>query len=325
MTTYRLFGRIVAADFPLHVVEAPGRPELTFRRVRLDHQPEELPEGQILLDYRYMGKHWHALSRDAEGNLLFRFYGLGDVRITAARDLAEIALLAHADPDMAAVLATGAVPSLLSDLAGTPVLHASAVTADDGTTVAFLGRSGQGKSTLATLLCLDGTGELLTDDVLPVIGLEPVTVGPGSSETRLREQAQGLVPGDTRPVRTSGDGRRVVTLRSLEAAPEPRRLDAIFVPLPNREGVLDILRISKREAQLTVLRYPRLPGWKDPAVLRAHFELAGAIADQVPVFLARVPWGPPFRPDIAPALWESAREPDAVPRFAPPGQSPDSP
>ena len=37
-------------------------------------------------------------------------------------------------------------------------------------------------------------------------------------------------------------------------------------------------------------------------VLRAQFELASAIAEQVPVFLARVPWGPPFRSDIAPAI-----------------------
>jgi hypothetical protein len=324
VTTYRLFGRIVAADFPLYLPEASGSPDLTYHLSRLRTQPNELPDGETLLDYQDRGKRWSAVSRDAQGGLLFRFYGLGDIRISAVRDNVEIAILDDADPGMAAVLATGAVPSLLSDLAGTPVLHASAVTGRDGTTIAFLGRSGQGKSTLATLLCLGG-GELLTDDVLPVLGRKPVTVGCGPSEVRLREQARDLVRRDLAPTRTSADGRNVVTLRSVDTGQAPRRLDAVFVPLPNREGLLEILRISKREAHLTVLRYPRLPGWKDPQVLRAQFELASSLADQVPVFLARVPWGPPFRSDISPTVWDAARRPEKVARFSSPAQTSLSP
>ena len=122
-----------------------------------------------------------------------------------------------------------------------------------------------------------------------------MAVSLGSAEVRLREQARELVTGDLPGARTSADGRSVVSFRSAEAGRSSHRLDAVFVPLPNREGLLDILRLPKVQAHLTVLRYPRLLGWKDPDVLRGQFELASAVADQVPVFLARVPWGPPFR------------------------------
>jgi hypothetical protein len=315
VTVYRLFGWDVSSEFPLYLPESSTAPSLTFRLARLPSQPDELPDGEVLLDYQDRGKRWYSVSRGDDGGLVFRFFGLADLRISPERDTVDFALLDSTDPGMAAVLATGAVPSLLLDLQGMPVLHASAVVARDGTTVAFLGRSGQGKSTLATLLCLDG-GELLTDDVLPVAERDPVTVSLGSAEVRLREQARELVTGDLPGARTSADGRSVVNFRSAEVGRSSHPLDAVFIPLPNREGLLDILRIPKIQAHLTVLRYPRLLGWKVPDVLRAQFELASAVAAQVPVFLARVPWGPPFRDDIATTIWGAARHPETVAMFS---------
>ena len=169
MTAYRLFGWTVSSDFPLYLPESSAAPSLTFRLARLASNRMNLPAGEVLLDYSIGASAGTPVSRGDDGGLLFRVFGLADLRISPARDMVEFALLDSADPGMASVLATGAVPSLLLDLEGMPVLHASAVRGPDGTTVAFLGRSGQGKSTLAALLCLEG-GELLTDDVLPVSG-----------------------------------------------------------------------------------------------------------------------------------------------------------
>ena len=326
MTVHRLYGRTVASDFPLHLAECEGEPlvEQRYRLSTLAEQPDAPADGEVLLDYEERGQRWYAVSRQADEGLLFRIFRQADIRISPDWSDVEFAMLEGVDPAMAAVFGTGAVPALLLCLGGRPVLHASAVTSPEGLTVAFLGRSGQGKSTLATLLCLAG-GELLTDDVLPVVGRAPVTVAAGSTEVRLRQQAHEMISAGDVSQRISADARKVVALRSATADPEPRRLDAVFVPLPNREGVLDILRISRRQAHFTVLRYPRLLGWRSSDAIRAHFELASAIAEQVPVFLARVPWGPPFRDDIASALWSAARVPDAVPEFADIDQPPSTP
>lgn len=311
MSVYRLYGWSVAADFPLHLPETDDSANLRYRLARIEHQSNEVPSGETLLDYTDRGRRWYAASRRGDGTILFRIFGQADVTLSARRDEVEIALLADTDVGMASVFAAGSVPSLLLDLSGNPVLHASSVTSSDGTTAAFLGRSGQGKSTLAALMCLEG-GILLSDDVLPVVGHDPVTVAPGTPDVRLRDKARDLARQSGRAARVSADARHVLTFREFDRVVSPRVLDAIFVPLPNRGTDLEIRRLSKPEAHLTVMRYPRLLGWRDRRVLRAHFELASAIAASVPVFLARVPWGPPFRRDIVPLLWQSARDPDCA-------------
>jgi hypothetical protein len=309
VSVHLLYGRRIQADFPLHLPDASGTPDLRFQLGRLDVQSDDLPEGEVLLDYQENGRRWYAVGRDALGGLVMRVYGLCDIRISPGRDSAELAFLPGADPGMAQVMATGAVASLLLYLDGVPVMHSSAVTGADGTTVAFLGRSGQGKSTLATLMCRAG-GEFLTDDVLPVVGLDPVLVAVGSPEARLRDKARDLAIGGA--ARTSADSRNVVLLRPADCDSAPHRLDAVFIPLPNREGVLDVFRVTKMDAHMAVMRYPRLLGWRDPTVTRRMFELAAAVAQHVPVFGAKVPWGPPFSAEIAPTLWKAARNPATV-------------
>lgn len=310
MNKYRMYGWTVQADFPLHLPETNGAVDFEMRLGTLIRQPDELPLGETLLDYQERGRRWYAVGRAVNGSLTMRVYGLCDILINPQRTDVELAFLEEADRGMAQVMATGALASLLLYLEGIPVMHSSAVTSRDGLTVAFLGRSGQGKSTLAALMCRDG-GDLLTDDVLPVVALNPVTVGGGSSEVRLRETAKELAV--LGPARASADARIVVSLRGNESIVGTRRLDALFVPLPNRDGVLHVFRLTKFDAHIALMRYPRLLGWKDQSVARMMFRLASAVAESVPVFGARVPWGPPFRDDIAAAIWAAARRPDEVP------------
>ena len=318
MTVYAAYGMRLSTDFPMALPEVGGRADVVITRASDTREQPELQNGAILLDYAEGDDHWYTVVRHADGSLIFRIFGLCDFDVDVTRTRVTLRLLAGQADGMASIVTVGALSALLSYLSGHGVLHASAVTRD-GHTIGFIGRSGQGKSTLAALLCTAGA-ELVTDDVLPVVGLDPVTVALGSSEVRLRPMAATLAPGldldDADRERASADRRRLVTFRKHGSPEECRRLRALFIPAPNRDNRLEMQRLSGRDALLAVMSYPRLMGWREPAVLQRQFAVAGALVKQVPVFVAHVPWGPPFQSDVANAVWaaatDRAREPALV-------------
>ncbi|MCB7137061.1 hypothetical protein [Cellulosimicrobium marinum] len=310
MTLHSLYGLVVDVDTGLHL--PPARlhegtvPDLRVRARAGLRENDAVPEGDLLLDYREEDDHWYSVARRDDGTVLFRVYGLCDVVLSPDLRDAELRLLDGVDPGMASVMTTGALCSLVLYLRGTSVLHASAVS-HDGRTVAFMGRSGQGKSTMAALLCAAGA-ELVTDDVLPVVSTDPVEVAVGSPEVRLRtgvrELAQQASAGRER---RSADGRDVLTLRADDAGDGARRLDALVIPAPNHDGRLELVRLPAKEALLATMSFPRLMGWQDPGVVARQFTTAAAIAEQVPVVVAHVPWGPPFGDDVVEAVWDVVR------------------
>ena len=210
------------------------------------------------------------------------------------------------DPAIPEVLLTGSglAHALAAD--GISALHASAVEVD-GAALAFAGQSGQGKSTLAALLCAAGR-PAVADDLLRCEVSEGGAGEPsaafcfrGSPVLRLREQAATLaaeIPGEAE---ASADDRVCVA-----ATPTRRRrlpLAAIVVPRPSRTEKRPIVeRLRGRRAAVALIRVPRIRGWIDPAPIRAHFELAQSLANAVPVVEAAIPWGPPFPPRLADEL-----------------------
>ena len=96
-------------------------------------------------------------------------------------------------PGMEPIMIRGSLAALQLYLRGHLVLHASAVQLVDHA-VAFIGHSGMGKSTLATLMCADGSGTVITDDVLRVDKNSDRSPGSktGQPEVRLRSGAEGL-------------------------------------------------------------------------------------------------------------------------------------
>ncbi len=202
-------------------------------------------------------------------------------------------------PEFVAILIAGSVVSYLLSAGGRLVLHASAVEVD-GEALAFVGHSGQGKTTVATLLCADGYA-LVTDDVLPldVRGGE-VTCVPGGTELRVRETVEDLLerftPNATR--RLTADARHAVAPAPTLA--ERLVLGAVAVPLPDRESnQVKVRRLPAGEAAMALARYQRIEGWTSPTLLRAQFEAVAAVAGSVPVLEIHVPWGPPFRETLA--------------------------
>ena len=301
----RLYGLTVAADFALHQDRPapPGAPvDLTVR----DGEPlagnRGTPAGELLLDFGKEPDRWYSVVRRADSSVLLRVHGVCDFVI--APDLRDVTVhLVHGtDPGMRAIMTTGTLLALQLYLRGRTVLHASAVERD-GTAVAFLGHSGMGKSTLAALLCAAGA-RVVSDDVVPVASGDWPLVPLGATELRLRPGAEAVtetMTAGTYRVRTSADDRTVVGLPSPGLADVP--LGAVVVPRPNREDRLEMERLDPKSAAFAIMSFPRLMGWRDPVVLGQVLAHASWLARTVPVLVAHVPWGPPFRADVAQAVW----------------------
>lgn len=263
------------------------------------HDSSEPPPGDVIAAYGSGEDRWYtATSTGSE--YLMRFRDCGEFVISA--DLSAVQV--RRDPagrfELLPILMAGTVSALLLTLRGHTVLHASAV-AIDGAALAFVGQSGRGKTTLAALLCLDGA-ELVTDDVLTVHDGPPVTCVGGASELRLRAAAAVLAEQRAdRPARTTADER--LAFSPSPAVLEPLPLAAIIVPTPSRTALgVEVRRLAPSMAVFWLLAFPRVHGWCRPDVLSRDFTMLSQVVNAVPVYDVIVPWGPPFRPDIAASL-----------------------
>lgn len=306
MTSTTLYGLALDADFELHDAAEPSDSpsDVTVRTGLPIEQWAAQPEGETLLHFE-TDEPWYTLVRDATGRLHFRVHSVCDYLISS--DLTEIELRMHSAsrPGMDGIMTTGTLLSLLLYLRGCPVLHGSAVDVE-GSAIAFVGHSGQGKTTMATLLCTEGA-RAVTDDVLVVDDSDgfPV-VRRGSRELRLRTGTDELIAqiSNTR-FRLSADERRVIA--PTHSAAEHLPLRAIVIPRPTRDGSpLRFERLAGKAAAFALLSYPRLMGWRAPEVLTRTFERASSLATQVPVLIGHIPWGPPFPTGVTSALLAEA-------------------
>lgn len=304
MSLQRLYGLVVDSAVPLHQdrhVPAGTPVDVTVRwGAEMDPQTQhEVLPGTVLLEVRWGRAAEYLFVRHDDGRYTLRFMTICDFVVSP--DLARVTVhpVRGADRGIAEVLTTGAMLAFQLYARGHAVLHASAVAVGDRA-IAFVGPSGQGKSTMATLLCSQGAG-LITDDVLHVEdpgGLPLARLG--ATELRLRKGADTLAALFTTggpDQRRSADDRQVLTLSA--DVPDRLPLAAIVVPRPDRRRRrIALTRRPPREALFDLLGYPRLLGWQDPTVLAEQFTHLGALVDRVPVFEAAIPWGPPFDPAV---------------------------
>lgn len=296
----RVYGLTVLSELPLHVHRpAPygAAADLEIRLGAPAKATDATPPGRLLLDLRG-SRHFYAATAVDDGYRL-RFFGTCDVEVDAELAVATVHPVPGADPELVSVLVSGTLLALVLALRGETVLHASAVHLGDAA-LAFVGASGMGKSTMATLMCSAGA-RLVTDDVLRVdlTGSAP-TCSLGATELRLRKGADELADrfGSAPGMRTTGDERQA--LEVLAATTDDLPLAALVIPLPEHapeRRSAELSRLSASEALLVLAQFPRLLGWQDPDVRRAAFHQLADVVDRVPVFAARLPWGPPFPDD----------------------------
>ncbi len=304
LSTFALYGLRITSDLRLRapVAEPEGAPDFTI--VQGDDLPSDYPPpaGEIWAAADWGNGISVRLTKTATGWSLL-YPNTAEVRFAPDLHTAKL----HGSPGKAEImplLLNSSIPTWWLNLRGESVLHASAV-AVDGRALAFIGASGMGKSTLATLLCAHGA-TLITDDALRLVkadGGYACHFGPG--ELRLRPGAAALA-GQFAPdcAEVSVDGRTTLRLASLTE--ELPRLAAIVIPQPSREAVeLRVERLSEVQAGFHLNSYTRVIGWQAEGPLRRQFEWFSELARLVPVAKLTIPWGPPFAPELAAQIWAS--------------------
>lgn len=300
----RLYGVTVRSELPGAPHRDAGDSSVDLDVVLGDRMrsTEDPPLGRVVVDCTDPGSGttWYRFAVADDGRHHLRFNRTCDVVVAADLRRAVVHLVDGADPGLASVLLNGAVLSYVVSALGHPVLHGSAVQVGDRA-VAFVGHSGMGKSTMATLMCADGA-RLVTDDVLR-LDLPPgggALCRLGAVEVRLRKGADDLIArfGSLPGQRRTSDDREA--LRLLAAEEDLLPLAAIVLPRPDRmNDAVRVQQLSPLKAVLNMLMFPRLVGWQDAAALSRQLEHLRAVCERVPVFVADVPWGPPFPQDVA--------------------------
>jgi hypothetical protein len=297
-----LHGMRVRSELPLsadHVTTAMAAEELPEVTVRVvDHLGDGcVPSADADLLLRWLEPEDHVddivtLHR-LQGNMMGWLFSYAGIRFLLNETLDRITVVVrpHDDLDWVVVLLEGWVLSVLVTLRGGSVLHASSVVLD-GQLIVFVGNSGQGKSTLAALLCATG-GQLFSDDVLSVsVGGIPRTVSchVGSHSLRIRPDAAqhwairelgGLTIADDRVI--CRPPRNVLAKMAVSCVLIPRVVGA--------GEPCAVTTLSPAMAAVELLKYPRTYHWLKREQHADAFETATAIASMVPVSIMSVPQG----------------------------------
>jgi hypothetical protein len=169
------------------------------------------------------------------------------------------------------------------------VLHASAVVSGHGA-IAFVGRSGRGKSTLAASLARDGHS-LISDDCL-VLRLEREcwTVLPSYPGVRLSPLTAGEVLQDTptEDVAHYTRKRRVCDTDVLPYASGPAPLRRLFF-LADDAGEISFERLPPGRAFMALVEFAYNLDITDKVFLRRQFDTVGRLTVDVPAYAIHYP------------------------------------
>lgn len=258
-----------------------------------------------------VGLHWRHIWQDEGGGTSLQVALLGPASkhqapryLLQAPDQADFTLVPSdtcitvdakpglADNTLEHLLLDQAIPRLLAGR-GQLVVHASLVHVGQHT-VAFLGRSGWGKSTLAALLHNRGIPALCDDCALLELRDTRVFATPSYPGLRLYAdsiaQAPKIAPG-VGPVSDYTDKQRIIGLALDPALLEPQPLAALYL-LDDPENVAataQIEPISAAAACMALIEHGFRLDPTDPARTKRQLGQASAVAQAVPAFLLRHP------------------------------------
>ena len=164
---YSLFGLRVRSDVPLPAALCAvdeSRVDVVFQRRQPPVYPE--PDGPVFASVPcpIHGEDLR-LNRGPGGAWIWQ-RAVGTFHVTPDLHVVEVYPDDGADERAIGLGLTGPVILFILQVRGTPILHAGAVVTSAGA-VAFLGRKGQGKSTMTSAFVRRGA-PLLTDDALPL-------------------------------------------------------------------------------------------------------------------------------------------------------------
>ena len=288
MTHYRVCGLVVDSELPLpELPKVDGAPPQC--RVRVVSASPATPPTWLHQWHLPSGEIWLLIGR-LNSDYLLRFPSLADFLLSTDGERVGCASADDVPYDTVRHLLLDQVLPLVVSLRGGLALHASAV-ADPAGAIAFMGSTGQGKSTLAASFARDGF-RVLTDDCLVLEATEGGLVGvPAYPGLRLWPhvipELFGEVPELSDVAHYSDKKRLDAALGGLGYCREPVPMRRIFVLAPDetRESgaPVRVVPLPPRESFMALLTHAYRLDVTDRGRLRGEFDRLGRAAD-APVF-----------------------------------------
>jgi hypothetical protein len=306
VAVYECSGLRISSPFPLPAPVLIGvRPDAVDVAIEMGEStspPYERPSTDVVAELLIEGRPRYSICR-VDDDYVCRIAGVGDFSIDADFRHVRCHPTIGGWSDVIPIVITGTITAFILAMGGQFVLHGSAVELD-GKALAFVGESGQGKSTMAALFCAFGAS-LVTDDVLPLEfevidgGGNAVRCLRSGNEIRLREKSASITDRFDKnvSVRITADERLAVqpSATAIDRIP----LIAVLLPRPDREHSTASARaLPPGEASYWLSRCQRIEGWQDREHLRSQFLDVGRVVASIPTYEVFVPWGPPFADDL---------------------------
>ena len=303
---FRLYGIDIRAPWPIEGVAPTDRDRWDVEIVEGD--PATFSAASALVPAEQAGR-WAQYAELPDGSSYRRWTGLFEFLVTA--DARRVYARVFDDTPREALLAYLLVDALSFSMVrlGREPLHATAVSSARGT-VAFLGQSGDGKSTLAALFLQQG-GVLVTDDMLV---LRPrgnrYVAEPGPPRIKLyREMAERILGDSSRGVPMNAVTEKlIIPLDDRQTARDARPLDALYileqVEDDPRGGGAVIRRLAPAEALPKLLASTAAHYPSDRDRLRRQFDFITGLVQRVPVSTLHYRRNPEEMGDLRDAVLE---------------------
>jgi len=229
---------------------------------------------------------WVEFFRQPAG-FLIRFPDLADFELAADGSAASAWPVANLAPGTLQHLYQNQVEPLQRSLAGQLCFHASAVDVE-GHAAAFMGRSGQGKSTLASSLAMQTSAKLLSDDAIRLSWQEQTCfVMPSHPSVRLwQDSASALVSAGADAPRQMLYNGKACFLSADDQLPFNNRstqLKRCYLLGEGDASTPQATRLSAADAMISLMRNTFLLEVDRSDVLSWHFDTIAQLA-QLPVF-----------------------------------------
>jgi hypothetical protein len=231
---------------------------------------------------------WLRIGRGREGYVL-RFSEFGDFQVSACgRRIVAHAAQALPPATLRHLLLDQVLPLALGRM-GRTAIHASAVHVPRLGVVAFAGRTGCGKSTLAAALARAGCAVLSDDCLVIAVRSGGVWAIPSYPGVRLWPDAASRLGYRGRLVAHYSDKVRVAT-GGLPSGDRPARLRALFLLSPP-SGIRGVSVSARRplEAFIGLTRLTYLLDIEDRTGLTRLFNQLGVLSERVPMAALRLP------------------------------------
>jgi hypothetical protein len=227
---------------------------------------------------------WTEFYRVADGYLL-RFPDLADFQVSADGKTVVAHPVGNTDETTIEHLYINQLVPLALSRQGQPAFHASVITVPGGC-IAFLGKSGMGKSTLAASFALNGAA-FLTDDALLIDESDGLRAMPSHASLRLWEDsATALLPADSPQAGaiSYSSKARLLAGDAMRYSESPTTLLAAYVL--ERQDVSDVLisTLAGSERQLAWVGNSFLLDITDKELLSRHFDWTHRISKAIPTF-----------------------------------------